>query len=280
MSVFPAYDAQVARATAVEPATVAATDEKIFASVASSIDALLREAAAMGCPQQWAWYRAGEQLHLERRGDAALPDAQEWPHGIAEERLTEVCIDNGWHCWPTGRGESVLGWLLAPVTHRDDAHLAELARTLGERVQADALARAQLTQRVLYEIAYLASSVPERADFLRGVHERLGTLIDAENFYLALYDRKTGKITYPYYVDVIDTDVVAAENYDILNPERLSMTGRVLTSAQPLFITAGDICAAERGPFLLHRRSPRVLDGRAAQECERRGIRHARDAGL
>ncbi|SAK62751.1 diguanylate cyclase/phosphodiesterase with PAS/PAC sensor(s) [Caballeronia pedi] len=246
MSVFPAYDAQVARATAVDPATVTAADEKVFAGVASSIDALLREAAAMGCPQQWAWYRAGEQLHLERRGDAPLTDAQSWPHSIAEERLADICATQGWHCWPTGRGESVLGWLLAPVAHRDDMHLTELARTLGERVQADALARAQLTQRVLYEIAYLASSVPERADFLRGVHERLGTLIDAENFYLALYDRKTGKITYPYYVDVIDTDVVAAENYDILNPARLSMTGQVLTSGQPLFITAADICAAER----------------------------------
>ncbi|KXV02600.1 diguanylate phosphodiesterase [Caballeronia megalochromosomata] len=246
MSVFPAYDAQVARATAPDPATVTASDEKVVASVAPSIDALLREAAAMGCPPQWAWYRAGEQLHLERRGDAPLPDAHAWPHSIAEERLVELCATQGWHCWPTGRGESVLGWLLAPVTHRDDTRLIELARTLGERVQADALARAQLTQRVLYEIAYLASSVPERADFLRGVHERLGTLIDAENFYLALYDRKTGKITYPYYVDVIDTDVVAAENYDILNPACLSMTGQVLTSAQPLFITAADICAAER----------------------------------
>ncbi|SAL41642.1 diguanylate cyclase/phosphodiesterase with PAS/PAC sensor(s) [Caballeronia cordobensis] len=245
MSVFPAYDALVAHATAVEPATVTASGEKSGACAAPSIDALLREAAATGCPQQWAWYRAGEQLHLERRGEA--PDGRnDWPHSLAEERLDETCAAHGWHCWPTGRGECVLGWLLAPATLRDDAHLAELARTLGERVQSDALARAQLTQRVLYEIAYLASSVPERADFLRGVHERLGTLIDAENFYLALYDRKTGRITYPYYVDVIDTDVVAAENYDLLNPARLSMTGQVLTSGQPLFITAGDICEAER----------------------------------
>lgn len=106
--------------------------------------------------------------------------------------------------------------------------------------------RAQLTQRVLYEIAYLSSSVPERAEFLRCMHERLGQLIDAENFYLALYDRKTGKITYPYYVDVIDTDVVDPNNYDILNPAHLSMTGQVLTSEQPLFITAADIEQAQQ----------------------------------
>ncbi len=67
------------------------------------------------------------------------------------------------------------------------------------------LARAQNTQRVLYEIAYLASSVRERAAFLLGVHRQLATLIDAENFYLALYDPPNSGITYPYYVDVIDT---------------------------------------------------------------------------
>jgi len=39
MSVFPAYDAQVARATAVEPAAATATDDKVFARVAPSIDA-------------------------------------------------------------------------------------------------------------------------------------------------------------------------------------------------------------------------------------------------
>ena len=145
---------------------------------------------------------------------------------IAEERLAHLCAAQRLASL-ANRARRKRARLAARARRpRDDAHLAELARTLGERVQADALARAQNTQRVLYEIAYLASSVPERADFLRGVHERLGTLIDAENFYLALYDRKTGRITYPYYVDVIDTEVVAAENYDMLNPSRLSMTAR------------------------------------------------------
>ncbi|TCK39522.1 diguanylate cyclase/phosphodiesterase [Paraburkholderia sp. BL8N3] len=211
------------------------------AASAPSIDALLRAARGSGCPAAWAWYRAGEQLHLAGQGDAPL----DWPRSIADERLAPLCAAHGWHRWPTGRGESVLGWLVAPAEHAHDQTLRELARSLGERVQSDALAHAQNTQRVLYEIAYLASSVPERSAFLQRVHERLGTLIDAENFYLALYDRKTGKITYPYYVDVIDTDVIAAENYDTLNPARLSMTATVLTSAQPLFVDAAAIRAAE-----------------------------------
>ncbi|MDR5739721.1 EAL domain-containing protein [Caballeronia sp. LZ016] len=237
MSVFSAYNAMPVSALVAAP-----TDDVTEVTDTQPIEALLRDAASMDCSREWAWYRAGEQLHLAHRGDASL----KWPRSIPEEGLDEQCAAHGWHRWPTGRGEGVLGWLVAPAVHKNDAQLASLARRLGERVQADALARAQLTQRVLYEIAYLASSVRDRAEFLRCVHERLGTLIDAENFYLALYDRKSGRITYPYYVDVIDTDVQAAENYDILDPSHLSMTGRVLTSGQPLFVTRADITAAER----------------------------------
>ncbi|SAL11546.1 diguanylate cyclase/phosphodiesterase with PAS/PAC sensor(s) [Caballeronia terrestris] len=217
-------------------------DAPSAATAAPSIDALLRPAPGCGRPCAWAWYRAGEQLHLAGRGDAPL----DWPQGIAEDRFAALCAARGWHRWPTGRGENVLGWLVAPAEFAADESLRDLARRLGERVQTDALAHAQNTQRVLYEIAYLASSVPDRAAFLQRIHERLGTLIDAENFYLALYDRKSGKITYPYYVDVIDTEVVAAENYDLLNPDRLSLTARVLTTGQPLLVDAAMIRAAER----------------------------------
>ncbi|PMZ48286.1 bifunctional diguanylate cyclase/phosphodiesterase, partial [Pseudomonas sp. GW247-3R2A] len=92
------------------------------------------------------------------------------------------------HRWPTGRGESVLGWLLAPIKDAAEPALAEFAQRLGMQVQTDTLARAQITQRVLYEITYLASSTRDRFVFLVGVHRLLASLIDAENFYLALYD--------------------------------------------------------------------------------------------
>jgi diguanylate cyclase (GGDEF)-like protein len=211
------------------------------ALAAPTIEAQLRAVRDGGRPWAgtWAWYRAGEQLHLAGQGDAPV----DWPQNVDEERLAQLCTRRGWLRWATGCGESVLGWLVAPAEFAGDESLREFARSLGERAQTDALARAQNTQRVLYEIAYLASSVPERAEFLRRVHERLGTLIDAENFYLALYDRKSHKITYPYYVDVIDTDVIEAENYDILDPERPSMTAQVLTTGQPLFVDAAMISA-------------------------------------
>jgi diguanylate cyclase (GGDEF)-like protein len=205
-----------------------------------SIDALLRAARTRG-QTAWAWYRVGEQLHLAAQG---TPDAH-WPASIADYALDAFCTTRRLHRWPTGSGESVLGWLLAPAENANYAPLAELANDLAHRVQSHALARAQNTQRVLYEIAYLASSMRERSEFLRGVHEQLATLIDAENFYLALYDHKSGKITYPYYVDMIDEDALKAESYDMLDRSRLSLTGQVLTTGQPLLIDAAGIRTAE-----------------------------------
>ena len=144
---------------------------------APAIEAQLRAVRNGGRPwaETWAWYRAGEQLHLAGHGDASL----DWPQTIAEQGLVKLCAGRGWLRFATGRGERVLGWLIAPATFADDESLQEFARSLGERAQTDALARAQNTQRVLYEIAYLASSLPDRAEFLRCVHERLGTLPDS-----------------------------------------------------------------------------------------------------
>lgn len=78
-----------------------------------------------------------------------------------------------------------------------------------------------------------------------GIHRLLASLIDAENFYLALYDPVTGKIDYPYYVDIIDTQALQSENYEYLDPNHLSLTGQVLTSGQPLLIDSAGILAAQ-----------------------------------
>ncbi len=207
-----------------------------------AVDAILRAARAREHTNAWAWYQCGEQLHLVAQGDPA----SEWPACVAPGAFDEFRTAHTLHAWPTGAGESVLGWLVAPASHASDARLAAFSRELGETLQKDTLARAQLTQRVLYEIAYLASSISNRGEFLHGVHRELATLIDAENFYLALYDAPTRKMTYPYYVDVTDVDALEAENFDILDPDRLSLTAQVLTTGEPLLIDSAGIIAAEK----------------------------------
>ncbi|RRV05423.1 EAL domain-containing protein [Pseudomonas sp. v388] len=98
---------------------------------------------------------------------------------------------------------------------------------------------------MLYEISYLASSTRDRSTFLRGIHAQLATLIDAENLYLALYDRSLDKITYPYYVDRADAEAMEPETFEYLDRSRLSMTGQVLVSGEPLFVDAAAIEQAQ-----------------------------------
>ena len=212
-----------------------------YAGDEDTIEQLLDSARNWAHTTQWVVYRAGEQMHLVGQGD---PRGQ-WPSSIANTEFEAFCQTGQLHRWPTGRGESVLGWLLAPATDAEEPALAEFARRLGIEVQTNTLARAQVTQRVLYEITYLASSTRDRSVFLVGVHQLLASLIDAENFYLALYDPRTGKIDYPYYVDIIDVDAVESQHYEYLDPAHLSLTGQVLTTGQPLLIDAAGICEAQ-----------------------------------
>ena len=58
----------------------------------------------------------------------------------------------------------------------------------------------------MYRIAELASAAPEMQDFYRGIHEILGGLLYAENFYIALYDADRQLINFPFYVDTVDTE--------------------------------------------------------------------------
>ncbi|VVO19954.1 hypothetical protein PS704_04141 [Pseudomonas fluorescens] len=212
-----------------------------YAGNEPTIEHLLDSARNWGHTTAWVVYRAGEQMHLIGQGD---PRAQ-WPASIANEAFEAFCLTGQLHRWPTGKGESELGWLLAPVDHAANPALAEFAQRLGIQVQTNTLARAQITQRVLYEITYLASSTRDRSVFLVGAHRLLASLIDAENFYLALYDPHSGKIDYPYYVDIIDVDAVESSHYEYLDLKHLSLTGQVLTTGQPLLIDAAGILAAQ-----------------------------------
>ncbi|WP_268796645.1 sensor domain-containing phosphodiesterase [Pseudomonas huanghezhanensis] len=223
-------------------AVVIETVSRMLPSVhVETLEDVLRVTQHAAPPLNWAAYRAGEQMHLLGQGDATMS----WPSQIQRNAFDEFCQGLGLHRWATGRGEGALGWLIAPARYAHDPQLADLASSMGLHLQTDALARAQATQRVLYQITYLASSTRDRSEFLHGVHQQLSTMIDAENLYLALYESHSGKITYPYYIDITDAEALEAETHEFLDRKRMSMTGYVLTSGQPLFVDAAGIELAQ-----------------------------------
>ena len=74
-----------------------------------------------------------------------------------------------------------------------------------EALEADRQ-RALKVEDALYRIADTASSIHEMAEFYPAMHAIVGELMNAENFYIALYDEERQLLNYPYYVDSLDPE--------------------------------------------------------------------------
>jgi PAS domain S-box-containing protein len=87
--------------------------------------------------------------------------------------------------------------------------------------------RAAQLQAALYRIAETANSPADLQSMFAAIHSIVGGLMDARNFYIALYDPVTGLLSFPYFVD--EEDVTPA-------PKKLGkgLTEYVLRTGQPL----------------------------------------------
>jgi diguanylate cyclase (GGDEF)-like protein len=72
------------------------------------------------------------------------------------------------------------------------------------RVDVDRLARAERLQRSLFAISDLANSDKETQDVLHDLHQIVGRLMYAENFFIVRYDRNDETIQFIYFVDSHD----------------------------------------------------------------------------
>ncbi|MCX8161014.1 MAG: GAF domain-containing protein [Candidatus Saccharicenans sp.] len=59
-------------------------------------------------------------------------------------------------------------------------------------------------QEALYEIARLSVEKDNLVELLQAIHLTIRNLMPAENFYIALYDKETGLVSFPYFVDEYD----------------------------------------------------------------------------
>jgi PAS domain S-box-containing protein len=110
----------------------------------------------------------------------------------------------------------------APVTV-DGAHVGYyvLYRDIEESKQAQTLSSA------LYRIAERTSSAADLQGFYASIHNIVGELMNARNFYIALYDPATQLLSFPHFVDEVDNAPA---------PKRLGrgLTEYVLRTGEPL----------------------------------------------
>jgi PAS domain S-box-containing protein len=61
--------------------------------------------------------------------------------------------------------------------------------------------RAEKSQKLYYSIANWTINTPNLDELYHKIHEELGNIIDARNFFIALYDSSKTYLSFPYYVD-------------------------------------------------------------------------------
>jgi PAS domain S-box-containing protein len=91
--------------------------------------------------------------------------------------------------------------------------------------------RAEVLQAALYRIADQTSAATDLQAFYPAIHRIVGELMDARNFYIALYDEDTGRLSFPYFVD--EQDPTPAPK-----PLGKGLTEYVLRTGEPQLVSA------------------------------------------
>ena len=88
----------------------------------------------------------------------------------------------------------------------------------------------ELKRQVIYEISQSVAMTENLSELMKSIHQSLGKILYAENYYVALYDKNTGLFSFPYFVDQFDA-----------TPEPVEMpkscSAYVLRVGKPVLIT-------------------------------------------
>ncbi|MDA3907337.1 MAG: PAS domain S-box protein, partial [Bacteroidales bacterium] len=101
-----------------------------------------------------------------------------------------------------------------------------IQRDISERIRSEKI------QNVLLNISNATQEANDLAEILKIIQKELGRLMDAENFFVALYDEETDRIHLPYYQDEKD------EIKDF--PAGKTLTGLVIKQGESLLIDSAE----------------------------------------
>jgi GAF domain-containing protein len=96
-------------------------------------------------------------------------------------------------------------------------------------------------QTALYRIAEAASAAEDMREFYAAIHQIVGELMYAKNFYIALYDHARQMINFPYYVDEVDEDIPDPNLWEKMGlGEASGITAYALRTGQPRLLSEAD----------------------------------------
>lgn len=103
-------------------------------------------------------------------------------------------------------------------------------RRAGERNNSSR--HAEGINRVLYTIADAVNASEDLDALYRTIHQTLGTVIDATNFFIAIVDQQQRTLFFPYYVDEVDEDFSSLTDFDASD----SLSGLVVTEKRAVYL--------------------------------------------
>ncbi len=130
------------------------------------------------------------------------------------------------HAWPDG----VLAIWSGSVRQIVDLLLQQAEAS----TQIDSLQRSDLLRQALYEIADLSGSSLDLQAMLQQVHQIIGELMYAENFYIVLYDDRRHTMRFIYFVDQLDPWVNDPDEEIQITDEDNTLTQHLLRTGESL----------------------------------------------
>ena len=113
----------------------------------------------------------------------------------------------------TAIGPPVAGAVLQAGAGLVGARIKALGRQAAMAESVEQLGRAEKLQRALYAIADQASAAgADIATMFGALHQIVGTLMYAQNFFVALYDASRDSVRFPYYADAADPTIPDPHN--------------------------------------------------------------------
>ncbi len=151
-----------------------------------------------------------ERMHVEGRSDSRGCHPPGNIDGPDVRCVPLFNAANGMRAELTWKSETSSGSRLGTEW---DRYLNDLAAVAERILQKDSLKqsvrrleRAEHVQRALFAIANMASSDLDMPEMLHGIHEIVGWLMYAENFFIALYEPERDSLRFLYFVDTVDQD--------------------------------------------------------------------------
>jgi len=187
--------------------------------------------------------RACEQISGYTRPELMAMDPMQLVHpNFREEmkRRREASLRRGNVAWryefQTATKHGKLRWLDFSA---NAIRFAGQEATLATAVDITDRKRAEELQAALYRIADQTSSATDLEAFYQAIHGIVGELMDARNFYIALYDHESGQLSFPYFVDESDRPPAP-------RPLGKRMTDYILRNGEPVLAPAERIRELQR----------------------------------